>query len=109
MINVAGSRLNAIGNPVDNHKNITPAQCRAARALIRWSQTDLAKASGISVPTIAEFEREMDRQLQPRTLRDLRKALEDQGVSFSFDESGFIGVGVIPRSTSAPDPYARKG
>lgn len=38
--------------------SITPAQCRAARAWLQWSQADLAEHSKVSVPTIARFERE---------------------------------------------------
>lgn len=37
--------------------NITPAQCRAARAWLQWSQIDLAERSAVSVPTINRFER----------------------------------------------------
>jgi DNA-binding XRE family transcriptional regulator len=36
---------------------ITPAQVRAARALIGWTQVDLAQASGVSEITIKNLER----------------------------------------------------
>ena len=36
---------------------ITPAQIRAARALLGWKQTDLAKKSGISEISIKNIER----------------------------------------------------
>ena len=35
----------------------TPAQCRAARALLNWSQQDLVAHSKITKKTIADFER----------------------------------------------------
>ncbi len=35
---------------------ITPDQIRAARALVNWSQTELAQRSGLAVPTIANIE-----------------------------------------------------
>jgi hypothetical protein len=38
------------------HKVPTSAQLRAARALIGWSQTDLAEASGVSARTIKAME-----------------------------------------------------
>lgn len=37
---------------------ITPAQCRAARALLNWSQPDLSRRSGVHVQTISNFEHE---------------------------------------------------
>ena len=36
---------------------LSPAQCRAARALLNWSQEDLVRASGITKKTIADLER----------------------------------------------------
>jgi transcriptional regulator with XRE-family HTH domain len=36
--------------------NITGAQIRAARALIRWRAEDLAKASGVGVATVRRAE-----------------------------------------------------
>lgn len=35
---------------------ITPDQIRAARALVNWSQTELAQRTGLAVPTIANIE-----------------------------------------------------
>lgn len=37
---------------------ITPAQCRAARALLNWSQPELAERCDIHVQTISNFEKE---------------------------------------------------
>lgn len=37
---------------------ITPAQCRAARALLNWSQPELAARCAIHVQTISNFEKE---------------------------------------------------
>jgi len=36
---------------------ITPKQCRAARELLDWNQTRLAKAANVSLSTISDFER----------------------------------------------------
>ena len=36
---------------------ITPAQCKAARALLAWNQQELAQRAQIGVSTIADFER----------------------------------------------------
>lgn len=35
---------------------ITPAQCKAARALLGWNQRDLADAANISLSTVCDFE-----------------------------------------------------
>ena len=36
---------------------ISPAQCRAARALLQWSQQQLADRSGLGFSTIRDFEK----------------------------------------------------
>lgn len=66
--------------------SITAAQCRAARALIAWSQDQLAAASKVAKATIANFEAGR-RTPYERTLVDLRAALEAAGVIF-VDENG---------------------
>jgi transcriptional regulator with XRE-family HTH domain len=60
------------------------AQCRAARALLGWSQDDLVAQSTITKKTIADFEREATRPY-PRTLAAIQRALEDAGVEFLPD------------------------
>jgi transcriptional regulator with XRE-family HTH domain len=62
-----------------------PAQCRAARALLGWSQGQLAASSKVSTKTIADFEREA-RKPYDRTLADVRRALEAAGVAFTNDD-----------------------
>ena len=69
----------------------TPAHSRAARALIGWSQDQLAAASKVAKATIANFETGK-RDPYPRTLDDLRQALEEMGVEFS--NGGHTGVRV---------------
>jgi predicted transcriptional regulator len=73
---------------------ITAGQIRAARALIGWTQMDLAKASGVSEISIKNIERGAT---DPRssTLGALQQAFEKAGVIFL--EPGDIrdgGVGV---------------
>lgn len=60
---------------------ITPAQIRAARALLGWKQTDLADASGLSEMTVKNIERS---NADPRasTLRAVEEAFERAGVIF---------------------------
>jgi transcriptional regulator with XRE-family HTH domain len=60
----------------------TPGQCRAARALIGWSQDQLASASKVAKATIANFELGK-RTPYDRTLDDLVAAIEAAGVEFT--------------------------
>jgi transcriptional regulator with XRE-family HTH domain len=67
---------------------MTPAQCRAARALLDWSQQQLAVAAKIGNATIRNFE---GRKSTPQnaTLDVLQRALESAGVEFTNgDEPG---------------------
>lgn len=70
---------------------ITPGQCRAARALIGLSQGDVAKASAVSEKTLADFEREA-RKPYARTLAAIQAALEAAGVEFIPENGGGAGV-----------------
>ncbi|WP_275667829.1 helix-turn-helix domain-containing protein [Paramagnetospirillum kuznetsovii] len=69
---------------------MTPAQCRAARAMLGWSQDKLAGEAKVAKQTLADFERGA-RTPYPRTLADILKALEVAGVGLVDDE---LGVGV---------------
>ena len=60
---------------------MTPAQCRAARALIKWHQTDLARHARVAVSTIRTFEAERSVP-KPVTLELLQRALEQAGIEF---------------------------
>lgn len=64
--------------------SFSAAQCRAARALIGWSQDKLATASKVAKATIANFEANR-RAPYDRTLADLRATLEAAGVIFQGD------------------------
>lgn len=70
---------------------ITPAQCRAARALIDWSQQQLADAAKIGNATIRNFEGGKS-EPQSATLDVLRRALEAAGVEFIEENGGGPGV-----------------
>lgn len=64
------------------HMDITAAQCRAARALIRMQQVELAEKSRVSMRTISHFEGE-ERKPVPSTLSAIQRALEAAGVRFT--------------------------
>lgn len=65
---------------------ITPAQCRAARALLDWSQQDLAKAAHLGLSTIRDFEKSR-RVPTHNNLRGIKLALEEGGVEIGAERS----------------------
>jgi transcriptional regulator with XRE-family HTH domain len=60
---------------------LTPAQCRAARALLNWSQEDLVAHAKIAKKTIADFERGATTPRR-QTLAQIAAAFEQAGVEF---------------------------
>lgn len=63
---------------------MTPEQCRMARAALRWSSAELAKAAGINVMTVNSFEN--GRDAYASTVKKLQQALEATGrVRFEGD------------------------
>jgi predicted transcriptional regulator len=81
---------------------ISVRQMKAARALLAWSQGDLAKASDVSEPTIARLESE-DGPLGGRadTGEKLVAALQKAGVEFIAENGGGAGVR-LKRKSSRP-------
>ncbi|MCV9965423.1 helix-turn-helix domain-containing protein [Pararhizobium sp. BT-229] len=77
---------------------ISPAQCRAARSLLGWSQDQLSSASKVAKATIANFETGK-RAPYERTLLDIQAALEEAGLVFVADgETSTAGEGVRIRN-----------
>jgi transcriptional regulator with XRE-family HTH domain len=73
--------------------SLTSEQVRAARALLRWEQRDLAEASGVSLPSVKRLETQPGAlAAQERTIVELRKALEKAGVEFIAENGGGPGV-----------------
>lgn len=58
---------------------IEPEQIRAARAMLNWSQTDLAEAAGVSKDTVKNYE-SGNNQPNISTLTKLSNALESNGL-----------------------------
>ncbi len=67
---------------------ISPEQCRAARAWLRWSQEDLAKRSTVSLSTIKDFEKSEGRKTTANNRAALRRAIEEAGIGLVFDNEG---------------------
>lgn len=76
---------------------LSPAQCRAARALVGWSQSKLAEVAKVApatIATIATFETGK-RIPYDRTLDDRKDALSVAGVVFldkGAERAGGAGV-----------------
>jgi len=79
---------------------LTPAQLRAARALVGWSRDTLAKRSGTSAPTIQAFEA-LGSDPKLSTLNKWYRALEGAGVEF-IDDDAEHGPGVRLRHSGKP-------
>jgi len=62
-------------------------QCRAARAIQGWSQSELAKAANVSRQTIADFERGAHVPIS-NNLAGIVAAFRAVGIEFIFDEEG---------------------
>ena len=69
----------------------TPEQCRAARALLDWSQQELATRAKVGVVTVRQLEAGIK---EPRraTLTVVKQALESGGVEFIDENGGGAGV-----------------
>lgn len=78
---------------------ITSEQVRAARALLRWEQKDLAAASEVSLPSIKRLETiHVNLTAQARTIGAMRTAQESAGVEFIAEYGS--GAGVPLRKTN---------
>jgi uncharacterized protein len=74
---------------------LTPEMCRAGRALLGITQTQLARRSGVSRLTVAHFERATRRPIRA-SLAAIRSALEAFGIAL-------LPGGAVVRSRGAPD------
>lgn len=73
---------------------LTPAQCRAGRALLDWSQKKLGdKAGGVVFHAISHFERGEHKRWTEENIRGMQTALEDAGIEFLDDN----GVRIVKR------------
>ena len=73
---------------------ITPAQCRAARALLKWKQDELARRASVGVATVRTFEVGKSAP-HDSTLRLLKETFEKAGVEF-------IAKGEVPQHPAGP-------
>ena len=69
------------------------AQIRAARALLGWSQDQLARRAGVGLATLQRIEQNKGIvKGNFSTVLKIQKALEQAGIQFIESDSGQIGV-----------------
>ncbi len=77
---------------------LSSAQIRAARALLRWSASDLSQASSVGTATLQRMEvMEGVPSGQVRTLLAIKEALEAAGIEFIGTPTENPGVRLITK------------
>src|ERR1700735_2466587 len=86
--------------------DLTPKHVRAARALLAWSQKDLAKAASVATSTVADFERG-HRTPVANNAQAIRDALEGAGIRF-LTTGAVIGPSIpVIKSSERPGAPVR--
>ena len=74
-------------------KTLTSEQVRAGRMLLRWSQQDLASASGVSLATIKRLETKPGRlEAHGPTISAIELSFDKAGIEFTAENEGGLGV-----------------
>lgn len=76
----------------------SPAQCRAARALLGWSRERLSEASGVSMRALSDFEL-MTTTPRVETIEKLYTALSNAGIAFIPEDGGGAGLRFLTPTT----------
>jgi hypothetical protein len=84
---------------------IAPTQCKAARALLEWSERELAARTHLPPFVVADFERNI-RLVSAEAIAAMRFAFEDAGIEFVSEKGGARGVML---QTKQPAPFAGEG
>ena len=72
---------------------LTSELIRAARALLRWDQRQLAEASSVSLPTVKRLESKPGTLMAHNsTQAALKRSLETAGIEFIDENGGGPGV-----------------
>lgn len=79
--------------------------CRAARALLNWSQAELAAKAGIGHSTLQNFETSSDfAWTSPATVAAIRRALEAGGAIFRADSGLDSAEALLDRYYTLANP-----
>jgi transcriptional regulator with XRE-family HTH domain len=83
---------------------MSPEQCRAARAWLDWTIADLAERAHVGISTIRSFEGD-DRTPIQNNLEAIRRALEIEGIVFTYNPDGSpLGLAGKTRGTQPRAP-----
>lgn len=74
--------------------------------MLNWNREELAERSGVSRPTLADFETDK-RKPYDRTLADIRRTLEVAGLEFIAENGGGAGIRFRERTDAKPDEGKR--
>lgn len=80
---------------------ITPSQCRAGRALLEITQTQLAKAAGLGLSTVVDFEKRR-REVSVEAIQKISKTLTDAEIEFIDENGGGPGARLYKRQRKKP-------
>lgn len=81
-------------NGLHREPDMTPEQCRMARAGLSWGVRDLASRAGLAFTTVSRFENGSG--THSSTVEKIKSTLERAGVKFLDDEGRGVGVRVNP-------------
>ena len=80
------------------------AQCRAARALLGWTQEQVADAADVAHRTIVGFEQKQNpRRPMSKNIEAVRRVFEAAGIAFIDPNGGGRGVRFRERGNEPPD------
>jgi predicted transcriptional regulator len=80
------------------------ARVRAARAVLGWSQTELAKRAAVTQRAIYRIEKGVVRPRE-KTESSILKAFSDAGLRFELQLNGGFKM-IVPRRVVVAKPYA---
>ena len=80
-------------------QQLSPAQCKAARALLGITQPALAEMASLGLSTVVDFEKGR-RQVSDAAIRSMQIALQTAGVDFIPENGGGAGVRLKKRRSS---------
>jgi hypothetical protein len=66
---------------------MSPKQCRAARAWLAWTQVELAQRSNVGLSALKDFEKGSRRRTLPAIRAQLQRTFEEAGVDFPSHDS----------------------
>lgn len=84
---------------------LTPAQCRAARGWLDWTQKDLAERARVSLSTVKDFE-SGKREPMVNNLDAMRRAIDAAGVQLVFRKGRPVGIAIVDEATGGEGAIA---